>query len=215
MLPCSQSGDADLNPTKLWPAPEKGESGVAPVTSRSEDAPIFLIPDWLFPAGGEHGARRCRFSSVTELSRQVRSKEVSPVELTELYLVLSQALTDIEKLGVRLEPIPLPDYPYQEVFQMVRGAEASVFHEDLILEDHLATLSDDAPRSWKNLLPMARLTPAVLYLKAQQIRTLMQADANRILQEVNVWITPAGGPARLVERPRSEPPAACLGAQLR
>ncbi len=137
------------------------------------------------------------------------------MELTELYLVLSQALTDIEKLGVRLEPIPVPDYPYQEVFQMVRGAEASVFHEDLILEDHLATLSDDAPRSWKNLLPMARLTPAVLYLKAQQIRTLMQADANRILQEVNVWITPAGGPACLVERPRSEPPAACLGAQLR
>ena len=44
---------------------------------------------------------------MTELSRQVRSKEVSPVELTELYLVLSQALTDIEKLGVRLEPIPV------------------------------------------------------------------------------------------------------------
>ena len=122
--------------------------------------------------------------------------------------VLSQALADIEKLGVRLRPVRLPDYPYQEVFQMVRGAEASVFHEDLILEDHLATLSDDAPRSWKNLLPVARLTPAVLYLKAQQIRSLMQTDVNRILQEVDVWVAPAGGPARLVERPRSESPAA-------
>ncbi len=127
--------------------------------------------------------------------------------------VLGQAFKDIEKLGVRLKPIQLPDYPYQEVFQMVRGGEAALFHEDLILEDHLATLSDDAPRSWKNLLPMARLTPAVLYLKAQQIRTLMQADANRILQEVDVWIAPAGGPARLVERPRSEGPAAPRSAR--
>ena len=121
--------------------------------------------------------------------------------------VLSQALEEIEGLGVNLVPIRLPDYPYQEVFQMVRGAEASVFHEDLILDDHLDTLSDDAARAWKNLLPMARLTPAVLYLKAQQIRTLMQVDANRILQDVDVWVAPAGGPARLVERPRSESPA--------
>ena len=51
---------------------------------------------------------------------------------------------------------------------MVRGAEAAVFFEDLILEDHLDSLSDDAPRAWKNLLPIARLTPAVHYLKAQQ-----------------------------------------------
>ena len=122
--------------------------------------------------------------------------------------VMSQALKDIEKLGVRLKPIRLPDYPYQEVFQMVRGAEAAVFFEDLILEDHLDSLSDDAPRAWKNLLPIARLTPAVHYLKAQQLRTLMQADANRLMQEVDVWLAPAGGPARLVERPRPESPAA-------
>ena len=113
--------------------------------------------------------------------------------------VMQEALGAIERLGVSLSAIQLPDYPYNSVFEIVRGTEAAVFFEDLITDDHLATLSDNAARSWKNLLPVARVIPAVQYLKGQQIRALMQADAVRLMETVDVWVAPAGGPAGLAE----------------
>jgi Asp-tRNA(Asn)/Glu-tRNA(Gln) amidotransferase A subunit family amidase len=121
--------------------------------------------------------------------------------------VMQEALGAIERLGVSLKPIQLPDYPYNSVFEIVRGAEAAVFFEDLITDDHLATLSDNAARAWKNLLPVARVIPAVQYLKGQQVRALMQADAVRLMETVDVWVAPAGGPAGPAEGAPAASPA--------
>ncbi|MBI2833342.1 MAG: amidase [Acidobacteria bacterium] len=121
--------------------------------------------------------------------------------------VLMDAVAAIEKLGMTVKPIELPDYPYQAVFEMVRGAEAAVFFEELI-QDGLDSLTDNAPRAWKNLLRVARFTPAVHYLKAQQVRTMMQTDVSRLMQEIDLWVAPAGGPATPIDRPAQEPRAA-------
>jgi len=91
--------------------------------------------------------------------------------------VMQEALGGVERLDASLTPIELPAYPCNSVLEVARGAEAAVFFEDLITDDHLATLCDDAARAWKNTLPVARVIPAVQHLKARQVRALMQADA--------------------------------------
>lgn len=121
--------------------------------------------------------------------------------------VMKEALKIIEGLGVGLKPIRLPDYPYQAVTGML-SVEASLAFEDLISGGHLDSLVNDGPRAWKNTLPAARLTPAVHYLKAQQIRALMQADAARLMQDIDVWVAPGGGPATPVDAP---PPGTAPG----
>ena len=118
---------------------------------------------------------------------------------------MSEALRVIERLGVKHQKVELPDYPYQAVYEAIRGSEAALSFEDLIVGGQLGTLVNEGPRAWKNVFPVARLTPAVTYLKAQQIRSLMQKDALRLMESVDVWIAPAEGPASPVEVPGGTP----------
>jgi Asp-tRNA(Asn)/Glu-tRNA(Gln) amidotransferase A subunit family amidase len=105
---------------------------------------------------------------------------------------------------LRLKPVRLPDYPYQAVTGMI-AVEAAVAFEDLVTGGHLDSLVNEGPRAWKSTLPAARLTPAVQYLKAQQIRALMQSEAARLMQDVDVWVAPGVGPASPVDAPPSPP----------
>jgi Asp-tRNA(Asn)/Glu-tRNA(Gln) amidotransferase A subunit family amidase len=121
------------------------------------------------------------------------------VETEGVQAVMSEALKVIEGLGVQLQPVELPDYPYAAVYEAIRGSEAAVSFEDLIVGGHLGTLVNEGPRAWKNIFPVARLTPAVTYLKAQQIRALMQKDALGLMEKLDVWVAPAEGPATPVD----------------
>jgi Asp-tRNA(Asn)/Glu-tRNA(Gln) amidotransferase A subunit family amidase len=144
-------------------------------------------------------------SEVRGLRVGVVQADIEALESEPYQSAIEEALRVLAKLGVALERVEIPDYPYQAVYEAVRGSEAAVGFEDLIVGGHLDTLVNEGPNAWKSIFPVARLTPAVVYLKAQQMRALMQADAARLLEDVDVCVAPADGPASPVETPALAP----------
>jgi Asp-tRNA(Asn)/Glu-tRNA(Gln) amidotransferase A subunit family amidase len=166
--------------------------GEDPRDPSTVDAPFRWEPD-----DGVRGLRvgvvEGDFDAIDNPGVEAASRDVLPV---------------LESLGVKLTAVELPDYPYSAVYECIRGPEAALAFEDLIDEGRLDTLVNDGPSAWKNIFPVARLTPAVHYLKAQQIRALMQADAERLMRDVDALVAPGGGPAALLNAP---PPPAAAG----
>jgi Asp-tRNA(Asn)/Glu-tRNA(Gln) amidotransferase A subunit family amidase len=96
----------------------------------------------------------------------------------------------LEDLGMMLIPIELPEYDYESLF-IVLVAEAAAAFDELTrydLDDQMKWQDKDA---WPNMFRAARLIPAVEYIQANRIRALIMRDMAAVMQQVDVFVSPA------------------------
>ncbi len=103
------------------------------------------------------------------------------------------AVTRLKELGLMLRPVRLPGVfePLRDAHRTIMYAEAAAFHKKWFAERP----DDYRPRT-RRIIQAGMLTPAPLYLRAQQLRTEAVRAMGRLFEEVDVLVTPTTpGPA--------------------
>lgn len=89
----------------------------------------------------------------------------------------------LKELGVRLLPISLPDdYPVSAMTIILNTEAAAVF-------DELSRKTPDEQLGrWPNALRQGQFVPAVEYLRANRIRTLLMREMERVMERVDAYV---------------------------
>lgn len=103
--------------------------------------------------------------------------------------IYDQALADLRKAGVQMKTVE-----YQEDMAQIRfllEAEAAAAFDDITRDGQVRTLKGQAPQDWPNSFRGSRLIPAVEYIRAQRVRTLLVEKFEKFMQDWDVVVIPA------------------------
>jgi len=100
----------------------------------------------------------------------------------------SMTLSNLEKMGVKLIPIELPD-PLDITF--ILEAEAAAAFDQLTRSHKDSTLVRQMRNAWPNVFRKARLIPAVEYINANRLRSQLINKMAKTMQDVDVYIHPS------------------------
>jgi Asp-tRNA(Asn)/Glu-tRNA(Gln) amidotransferase A subunit family amidase len=95
-------------------------------------------------------------------------------------------------LGIELVPIELPDLPVSAL-SFILSAEAGAAFDDLTRSGRDDLLVRQIEDAWPNVFRQARTIPAVEYIQANRVRTLVMREMERILEGVDCWMAPSFG----------------------
>jgi Asp-tRNA(Asn)/Glu-tRNA(Gln) amidotransferase A subunit family amidase len=103
-----------------------------------------------------------------------------------------QTLEVLRSLGIDLIPISLPDYPI-EAMSMLLEAEAAACFDELTRSNRDDLLTRQVKDAWPNVFRQARLIPAVEYVMANRIRTLVMRKMADVMADIDVYVAPSFG----------------------
>jgi len=104
------------------------------------------------------------------------------------------ALEIYRKAGATLVPIALPDFPAAAMYALM-NAEAGAMFDELVRSGAINDLADKGPNGRANQLRAARFIPAVDYIRAQRVRTLLLQQMNALFEKVDVFLAPSSSDA--------------------
>ncbi|WP_242920888.1 amidase [Pontibacter liquoris] len=107
------------------------------------------------------------------------------------------ALKVLRDAGIELVPLELPDLPAGELALTISVEGAAAFDE-LTRSGRDSLLVQQHKNAWPNLFRSARFVPAVEYLQAQRVRTLLVQQMQEKLKDVDVYISPSFASQNLV-----------------
>jgi Asp-tRNA(Asn)/Glu-tRNA(Gln) amidotransferase A subunit family amidase len=140
--------------------------------------------------------RTLRVGFVPALFEEDRGKD-APAErrrdLTEWADFDRRTLETLRTMGVTLVPIDLPSrYPIPPLAAIL-GAEASAAFDELTRTGKDDLMVRQTADAWPNVFRQGQLIPAVEYLRANRIRTLLMDEMERSLAKVDAYIVPSFG----------------------
>jgi Asp-tRNA(Asn)/Glu-tRNA(Gln) amidotransferase A subunit family amidase len=103
-------------------------------------------------------------------------------------------LDELEQLGCELVPLRLPDYPVGDM-TFVLSVEAAAAFDELTRSGRDDLMVRQVEQAWPNVFRAARLVPAVEYLQAMRLRTLLMRDFEAALDAagIAVYVHPTHG----------------------
>ncbi|HYN21689.1 MAG TPA: amidase [Thermoanaerobaculia bacterium] len=203
--PCTRTGCTGLRPTfgrvsrhgamaLSWSMDKLG-----PICRSVEDcAAVFhaiygpdgrdaAVVDAPFSFDSERDVRRLRVGYLKSLFDE------KPQEGREEWHALDQAaLEDVRKLGVELKPIDLPKLPI-DALRLILNAEAAAAFDDLTRSGKDDRLVRQIEQAWPNVFRQGQMVPAVAYIQANRIRTMAMREMDRILADIDVYVSPTYG----------------------
>jgi Asp-tRNA(Asn)/Glu-tRNA(Gln) amidotransferase A subunit family amidase len=120
------------------------------------------------------------------------------------------ALEVIRGLGVEVTPVDLPDDFPLNAMRIILSAEAAAAFDDLTRSDRDDLLVRQTAGSWPNSFRTARFIPAVEYIQANRVRTMVMGALDAALDGVDVFVTPSFGPDVLLMTNLTGHPAVVL-----
>lgn len=104
-----------------------------------------------------------------------------------------QAVLDIlRSIGVELIPFDLPDFPV-DVLSFILSAEAAAAFDELTRSGRDDLLVRQTKGSWPNAFRQARFIPAVEYIQANRLRTILIHKMAERMKDIDVYVTPSFG----------------------
>jgi len=103
-----------------------------------------------------------------------------------------QTLAAMRSLGFNLIPIELPDYPVSFI-SFILQAEAAAAFDELTRSNRDDLLTRQEEVSWPNSFRAARFIPAVEYIQANRVRTLIMQAMAELMGKVDVYLAPTRG----------------------
>ena len=99
-------------------------------------------------------------------------------------------LTVLRSLGADLFPVELPRrYPVNDL-AIILNAEAGAAFDELTRSGRDDRMVRQFKDSWPNVFRLSRFIPAVEYLQANRIRTLLIRDMQELMSQVDVYVVP-------------------------
>jgi Asp-tRNA(Asn)/Glu-tRNA(Gln) amidotransferase A subunit family amidase len=91
----------------------------------------------------------------------------------------------LRELGVRLVPITLPDRYPVGALRFILEVEAATVFDELLRRGDTAGVEN-----WAVVFRKSQFTPAVEYLRANRIRTLLMRAMEEVMEKVDVYVGP-------------------------
>ncbi len=143
-----------------------------------------------------------------------RGRGLSPEDLKraeERRAVLNEALEAYRKAGATLTPMELPATLTRgsQAIGFVLNVEAAAAFDDLTRS---AQIKDETLNTWPNTFRSHRFVPAVEFIRAQRIRTLLMREMDALMSQYDVLLSPAPNSASLPLTNLTGHPAVALRA---
>ena len=108
--------------------------------------------------------------------------------------LLDNAVLDVMRnLGVNLIPIELPDSFPISALRIILNAEAAAAFDELTRSGRDDLLVRQQRRAWPNSFRQARFIPAVEYIQANRVRTMVMGEMDAAMEGIDVFVTPSYG----------------------
>lgn len=103
----------------------------------------------------------------------------------------------LKKLGAKLIPVQPPDENVGSI-SFILGAEAAAAFDDLTRTGKDDMLVRQIKNAWPNVFRTGRFIPAVEYINANRVRTMVVQDMQRMMDTIDVYVTPPFGGSNLL-----------------
>jgi Asp-tRNA(Asn)/Glu-tRNA(Gln) amidotransferase A subunit family amidase len=120
------------------------------------------------------------------------------------------SLAVLRNMGLDLRPIELPNEIDVRSIGFLLGVEAAAAFDELTRSNRDDLLVRQNAGAWPNAFRTARMIPAVEYIQANRIRTLVMEQMAEVMDQVDVYITPSYGGNNLLLTNLTGHPAVCL-----
>jgi Asp-tRNA(Asn)/Glu-tRNA(Gln) amidotransferase A subunit family amidase len=99
------------------------------------------------------------------------------------------ALEKLRAMGVHLQPIDFPDFPIEDLMRVVEAEAAAAFDAFTRnkLDDLMVRQDKDSDANWYRT---NRFVPAVEYIQAMRVRTLLMQAMARTMSDIDVYLAP-------------------------
>ena len=218
--PCTRCGATGLRPT-FGRVSRHGAMALAwtmdklgPITRSVEDCALvfgsILGADGLDPTAAdrpfrwpdEREVRSLRVAYVKDAFEEDRAaraeKEEDKARAREWQELDLRSLDVLREIGFTLVPIKLPSgYPV-EALRFLLQAEAAAAFDELTRSGRDKLLKRQDAFAWPNTFRRAQLTPAVEYIRANRIRTLVMQEMEKLMADVDVYVCPSFGGGNLL-----------------
>ncbi|MDQ2944702.1 MAG: amidase, partial [Acidobacteriota bacterium] len=111
--------------------------------------------------------------------------------------VYDQAIADLRSTGMKLEPVELPKFNAGPL-RLILNSEAAAAFDDLTRSGGVNQLKGQTANDWPNSFRVARLIPAVEYIRAQRARTLLMQEMDKFMSNWDVLVSPTNSGSLLV-----------------
>jgi Asp-tRNA(Asn)/Glu-tRNA(Gln) amidotransferase A subunit family amidase len=158
------------------------------------DRTVFDLP---FSYNGREELKNIKVGYLKSAFDQVKNNR-------EKYLTVLETL---RSLGVELVEVSLPEIN-PDIISFILNAEAAAAFDELTrknLDDQMVRQGREA---WPNVFRQARFIPAVEYIQANRLRTLLIQEMDQKLKGVDVYVTTSGGTSLLLTNLTGHPQVA-------
>ncbi len=107
-----------------------------------------------------------------------------------------KVLEELTALGVDLVEIELPSYPVTDM-TLVLWTEAAAAFDELTRSGKDDLLVRQVDQAWPNVFRYARLVPAVEYVRANRLRTMLMRDMAKAMEGIEAYVHPSFGGSSL------------------
>lgn len=206
LSPCTRCGSTGLRPTFGFVSRSGAMAlswsmdKIGPICRAVEDCALAL--DAIAGPDGQDetvidvpfswdAARDVRGLRVAYLRSDLETKPEQEA-LQDQYRFNLQTLEVLRSLGIELIPIELPEVPVSAM-GFILGTEAAAAFDDLTRSNIDDTLVRQDESAWPNKLRTHRAVPAVEYLQANRVRRIAMQEMARILDGIDVYLSPTRG----------------------
>ena len=105
----------------------------------------------------------------------------------------AKTLDALRGLGFDLKPIELPSSVPVNPLAAILTAEAACAFDALLRDGRVETMVRQTPDSWPNVFRQGEMVPAVEYLRAQRLRTILMREMAKVMESVDVYVVPSFG----------------------
>jgi Asp-tRNA(Asn)/Glu-tRNA(Gln) amidotransferase A subunit family amidase len=105
----------------------------------------------------------------------------------------ARSLEALRSLGFELTPIELQFSVPVGSLSGILTAEAACAFDVLLRDGRIDTLVRQVADAWPNVFRQGEMIPAVEYLRAQRLRTVVMREMDKIMEAVDVYVVPSFG----------------------
>src|SRR5262245_1227462 len=99
------------------------------------------------------------------------------------------AIRKLALMGVKLQPVALPKFPYDAMVPLL-DAEAAAAFDELTRTGRDKLLTEQGPDDWPSVFRAARFIPAVEYIQANRARALAMEAVSKAFADFDVIVAP-------------------------
>ncbi len=109
-----------------------------------------------------------------------------------------RVLETLRGLGIKLIPMELPDEYPTGPLRTILNAEAGAAFDELTRSGRDDELTRQGRGAWPNAFRQSQFIPAVEYIRANRIRTLLMREMAKVMQKIDVYVCPSFGGSNLL-----------------